>query len=115
MVCQFAYGILLSVPIIFLPPLTMSIHHYEAKCYHMRVTGCVSFFCAACLLVRGGGDEPRDGTLAKRKGVVPRVKKREAQDAARRLARALESTRRGNLCLRRAVESGPSASDASRD
>src|SRR6266849_2608226 len=82
---------------------------------HPPERGCVSFFCAACLLVRGGGDEPRDGTLAKRKGVVPRVKKREAQDAARRLARALESTRRGNLCLRRAVESGPSASDASRD
>src|SRR6266852_7707879 len=75
--------------------------------------GCVSFFCAACLLKRGGGDESRDGTLEKRKGVVPRIKKREAQDAARRFASALERTRRGNFCLRRAVESGPSASDAS--
>src|SRR6266436_6761080 len=41
------------------------------------VSGCVSFFCAACLLGRGGRVEPRGGTLAKRKGVVPRVKKRE--------------------------------------
>jgi hypothetical protein len=41
--------------------------------------GCDAFFCAACLLERGGGDEPRDGTLTKRKGVVPRVKKREAK------------------------------------
>ena len=38
MVCHFAYGTLLSVPIIFLPPHTMSIHHHEAKCCHRRVT-----------------------------------------------------------------------------
>ena len=38
MVYQFAYGILLSVPINFLPPHTISIHYYEAKCCHKRVT-----------------------------------------------------------------------------
>ena len=49
MVCQFAYGILLSVPIIFLPPHTLSIHHYEVKCYHRHVTFSAvaqSFFAA---------------------------------------------------------------------
>src|SRR5260370_28890706 len=45
----------------------------------------------------------------------PKNQEERSQDAARRLASALESTRRGNLCLGRAVESGPSASDASRD
>src|SRR6266566_5738991 len=29
--------------------------------------GCVSLFCAACLLVRGGGDEPRGGRLRRGK------------------------------------------------
>jgi hypothetical protein len=38
MVYQVAYGILLSVPINFLPPPTISIHHYKAKCCHSRVT-----------------------------------------------------------------------------
>ena len=38
MVYQFAYGILLSVPINFLPPHTISIHHNETKCCHRRVT-----------------------------------------------------------------------------
>src|SRR6266702_3497459 len=77
--------------------------------------GCGAFFCAACLLERGGGDEPRDGRLTKRKGVVPRVKKREDQDAARRLTSALERTRRGHLCRRGTVERDPSARDAGRD
>ena len=38
MVCHFAYGILLSNPIIFLPPHTMSIHHCKAKCCHRHIT-----------------------------------------------------------------------------
>ncbi len=37
-VCHLAYGILLSVPLIFHPPHTSSIQHYKAKCYHRRVT-----------------------------------------------------------------------------
>ena len=37
-VYQFAYGILLSVPINFLPPHTNSIHHNKANCCHRRVT-----------------------------------------------------------------------------
>ena len=38
MVYQFAYGKLLSVPINFLPPHTISIHYYGAICCHRRVT-----------------------------------------------------------------------------
>jgi hypothetical protein len=38
MVCHFVYGILLSDPIIFLPPHTMSIHHCKAKCCHRHIT-----------------------------------------------------------------------------
>src|SRR6266699_1846896 len=41
--------------------------------------GCVSFFCAACLLGEGGRVEPGGGTLAKRKGVVQTVKERESK------------------------------------
>jgi hypothetical protein len=36
-------------------------------------------FLRRLLAGEGGGDEPRGGTLTKRKGVVPRVKKREAK------------------------------------
>src|SRR5260221_5906939 len=42
------------------------------------IEGCVSFFCAACLL-EGGRVEPTGGTLAKRKGVVQTVKERESK------------------------------------
>ena len=38
MVYQFAYGKLLSFPINFLPPHTISIHYYEAEYCHSRVT-----------------------------------------------------------------------------
>ena len=38
MVYQVAYGILLSVPTNFLPPHTISIHHYKVNCCHSRVT-----------------------------------------------------------------------------
>ena len=41
--------------------------------------GCISFFCAACLLGEGGRVEPTGGTLAKRKGVVHTVKERESK------------------------------------
>src|SRR2546421_11380063 len=70
----------------------------------------MQFFCAACLLLRSGGDEPRDGRLTKRKGVVQQAKRRETQDAGRRLTKALGRTRRGNLCRSGAVESGTPAS-----
>jgi hypothetical protein len=37
-VCHLVYGILLSVPLNFPPPHTSSIQHFNAKCYHRRVT-----------------------------------------------------------------------------
>jgi uncharacterized caspase-like protein len=54
---------------------------------------CGSLFCAACLLRRSGGKKTRGGRLTKRKGVVPGVKKRETQDATRRLTKAVGRTR----------------------
>src|SRR6266851_2167991 len=86
-----------------------------AKTLKNRETGCDAFFCAVCLLRKGGGNEARSGRLTKRKGVVPQAKRRETQDAARRRTKALGRTRSGHLCRRRAVESGAPESDPGRD
>jgi hypothetical protein len=42
-------------------------------------SGCVSFFCAACLLRDGGEEEARGARLTQREGVAQRVKKRDMQ------------------------------------